>query len=201
MSLSHRYQDFGPIGVDPAAIMGIPDDNLEDFKLEAFEEGYKAGWDDSTKAHTSEQERAMIAIAQRLEDLSFTHIEAIAKMTSAMQPLLTKITLSLLPEVAKNALGAHVAEQMDILLKAEAQDSLEIAVAPETLEPLQKQLEGRSNVSLTFAAEPMLSSGQVYLRASRAEREINLDVVQGGIKTALDAFFAETLEEEEPRHG
>ncbi len=202
MSLSHRYQDFGPVGIDPAAILGIPDGSLEDLKLEAFEDGYKAGWDDATKAHTSEQDRAVLAISQRLEDLSFTHAEAITKMTSAMQPLLTKITLSLLPEVAKNALGAHVAEQMDELLKAEAQNSIEIAVAPETLEPLQRQLEGRANLSLSFSAEPMLTSGQVYLRARRAEREINLDAVQGGIKTALDAFFVEIQQEEEdPRHG
>lgn len=201
MSLSHRYQDFGPVGIDPAAVLGIPDDSLEDLKLESFENGYKAGWDDATKAHDSEQDRAVVAIAQRLEDLSFTHAEAITKMTSAMQPLLTKITLSLLPEVAKNALGAHVAEQMGKLLKEDAQNSIEIAVAPETLEPLQRQLEGRSTLSLSFSAEPMLSSGQVYLRANRAEREINLDAVQGGIKTALDAFFTEIQQEEDPRHG
>ena len=157
MSLSHLYQDFGPVGIEPAAIFGIPDDSLEDFKLEAFENGYKGGWDDATKAHDSEQERAVIAIAQRLEDLSFTHTEAITKMTSAMQPLLSKITLCLLPEIAKIALGVHVAEQLDELLKAEAQSAIEIAVAPETLEPLQKLLEGRSNLSLGFIAEPMLT--------------------------------------------
>jgi hypothetical protein len=89
---------------------------------------------------------------------------------------------------------------MDELLKANAQDSIEIAVAPEMLEPLQQQLEGRSNISFTFSAEPMLTPGQIYLRASREEREINLDAVQSGIKTALDAFFDQT-QEEEPHHG
>ena len=201
MSLSHLYQDFGPIGTRPAAILGIQDDSLEDLELEAFENGYKAGWDDATKVHVSEQERAVIAIAQRLEDLSFTHAEATTKITSAMQPLLSKITLCLLPEIAKNALGAHVAEQLDDLLRGEVESAIEIAVAPETLEPLQKQLEGRSNLSLDFTAEPMLTSGQVYLRARKAEREINLDMVLDGIEIALDAFFTEIQQEEDSRHG
>ena len=201
MSLSHLYQDFGPVGIEPATILGIQDDSLEDLKLEAFENGYKAGWDDATKAHESEQERAIIAVTQRLEDLSFTHTEAITKMTSAMQPLLSKITLCLLPEIAKNALGAHVAEQLDELLKKEAQSAVEIAVAPETLEPLQKQLEGRSNLSLDFTAEPILTSGQVYLRSRKAEREVNLDTVLDGIKIAIDAFFTEIQQEEDSRHG
>ena len=201
MSLSHLYQDFGPVGIEPATILGIQDDSLEDLKLEAFENGYKAGWDDATKAHESEQERAIIAVTQRLEDLSFTHTEAITKMTSAMQPLLSKITLCLLPEIAKNALGAHVAEQLDELLKEEAQSAVEIAVAPETLEPLKKQLEGRSNLSLDFTAEPILTSGQVYLRSRKAEREVNLDTVLDGIKIAIDAFFTEIQQEEDSRHG
>lgn len=200
MSLSHRYQDFGATGIDPAALMAIPEEGLEDLKLISFEDGYSAGWDDSTKAHNSEQDRAITAIAQRLEDLSFTHAEAITKMTSAMQPLLTKVTLGLLPDIAKDALSAHVGAQLEELLTAEAQDAVEIAVAPEMLEPLQKHLEGRSNMSLRFSAEPMLTSGQVYLRANRTEREINLDVVQNDIRSALDAFFAET-QTEEPRHG
>ena len=42
MSLSHLYQDFGPIGTRPAAILGIQDASLEDLELEAFENGYKA---------------------------------------------------------------------------------------------------------------------------------------------------------------
>ena len=201
MSLSHLYQDFGPMGIEPATILGIQDDSLEDLKLEAFENGYKAGWDDATKAHESEQERAIIAVTQRLEDLSFTHTEAITKMTSAMQPLLSKITLCLLPEIAKNALGAHVAEQLDELLKEEAQSAVEIAVAPETLEPLKKQLEGRSNLSLDFTAEPILTSGQVYLRSRKVEREVNLDTVLDGIKIAIDAFFTEIQQEEDSRHG
>ena len=201
MSLSHLYQDFGPVGIEPATILGIQDDSLEDLKLEAFENGYKAGWDDAIKAHESEQERAIIAVTQRLEDLSFTHTEAITKMTSAMQPLLSKITLCLLPEIAKNALGAHVAEQLDELLKEEAQSAVEIAVAPETLGPLKKQLEGRSNLSLDFTAEPILTSGQVYLRSRKAEREVNLDTVLDGIKIAIDAFFTEIQQEEDSRHG
>jgi flagellar assembly protein FliH len=169
--------------------MAIPEEGLEDLKLDSFEAGYKAGWDDSSKAHAAEQEEAVTSIAQRLEDLSFTHAEAILKMNSAMQPLLTKITQSLLPNIAKNALGAHVVDQLDHLLKDNAKDTIEIAVAPDNLEPLQKLLEGRSTGSFKFAAEPMLTPGQVYLRANRAEREINLDAVQGGITAWLKPIW------------
>jgi flagellar assembly protein FliH len=199
MSLSHRYPDFSPIGIDPGALMTVPEDGLEELKLESFEDGYKAGWEDSSKAHATDYERAILAISQRLEDLSFTHAEAIVKVAEAMQPLLSKITCSLLPDIAKNALGTHVVEQLENLLKDEAEESIEIAVAPENLLPLQQVLENQSNTSFRFVAEPLLTSGQVYLRASRAEREINLDAVRVGIAAAVDAFFVQT--QEERHHG
>ena len=38
MSLSHRYQDLGPTGFHPGAALSIPEDGLEDLKLDSFEE-------------------------------------------------------------------------------------------------------------------------------------------------------------------
>ena len=196
MSLSHRYQNFGQDNFGAGPALPLPEEGLEELHLNSFEDGYKAGWDDSFKAQGAETEQAVTMIAQRLEDLSFTHAEAILKMNTAMQPLLNKITLSLLPDIAKQALGAHVVDQLSELLKTHAADAIEIAISPENLSQLQGLLEGRVSTSLKFMAEPSLSPGQVYLRANRTEREINLDVVRDGITAALDAFFAQTQQQE-----
>ena len=199
MSLAHRYQDFGPTGFEPGSTLAIPEEGLEELKLDSFEDGYQAGWEDAVKAQASDKDRAVAEMVQCLQDLSFTHQEAFVKLNSAMRPLLTKIATSLLPDLAKGALGPHVLQQLDELINDNAQNAIEIAVAPENLEPLQELLEGRVKSPFLITPEPALSSGQVYLRTNCTEREINLDAVMDGITAALNAFFVQT--QEDTRHG
>ena len=110
MSVSHRYRNFGgakkPSGQQPESANEL----TEDLKLQAFEAGYQAGWDDASKAHADGKEKTSAEFAQNLLDMSFTYHEALAKLTVSLEPLMKKVVEKLLPETVRMALSAHILE-------------------------------------------------------------------------------------------
>ena len=111
MSLLHLYREFGEGESDSevaaSTSSSISQEALEDIKLEAFESGYSAGWEDALKAQFDSQTETVNAFVATLQDVSFGYHEARAGLIKAMQPVLSDIINKLLPEVAQAALGAH----------------------------------------------------------------------------------------------
>ena len=56
MSIAHLLEDFGETHAH--APIAMDDVSLEDERLEAFEAGYQAGWDDAVKAQTEDARRS-----------------------------------------------------------------------------------------------------------------------------------------------
>lgn len=190
-SLSHLYNDFGGITqrAKAEASAEMSADQSAEAKLASFEDGYKAGWEDAIKATEDESSRLSDDLVQRFEDLSFTYHEAHAKLTGAMQPLLTRFVTKLLPDVMHKALQAQLVDQIKSLIEAQSENAIEVAVAPENQEVIETLLADRLSVPFAVKAETALTAGQIYLRVNQTEREINLDEVLAGISQALDAFL------------
>lgn len=197
MSLSHRYREFGPDTPDDGFDEPIRRSEVEAAKLEVFEEGYTAGWDDAVKAFENDQGKFSADLSQNLQDMSFTHHEAFVKLSTAMKPLFSQIIAKLLPEVARKSLGMHILTQLTELMEEQANGAIEIAVSPRNIYALQDLLEDQVEVPFALVSEPSLGAGQVYLRVNRTEREINLDAVISGISDALEAFFQQAEQEED----
>jgi flagellar assembly protein FliH len=199
MTLSHRYSDFGDLAATGDEALSRSESSLEDEKLQAFENGYQAGWDDAVKAHADDQGRIAADFAQNLQEMSFTYVEASAKLTRAMRPLMEQIVTKLLPELARQTLGLHLLEQLDALADAQLADAIEITVSPSNLDAMSALMETQPNAPFTLKTEAALSEGQVYLRVGGKERQINLDAVTKGIGDALEAFFDQAGQE--PSNG
>lgn len=190
MSITHLYTDFGPIHELSDGEVPMGSEQIEESKLEAFEKGYQAGWDDAVKAHENDQTRIASDFAQNLQDMSFSYHEAMAKLTVALEPLLGLMVSKLLPDLARASLGAHIEEQLHKLAKDQMEGSVEIVVAPENLDAMQWLLDATDAVSpFDLKAEPSLGAGQVYLRSAQNETEIDLDGLLQGISEAVEAFF------------
>lgn len=195
MSVSHRYQNFQRQPEPKADIPQTSDDDLEDIKLNSFEAGYQAGWEDAVKAQEEGQQKLSAEFVQNIEDMSFTFFEAHAKLSEGLKPILQKMVGTLFPQIAERALGLQILEHLTELVAAQGSTTIEIAVAPEISEAIEALLEEKANVPFVVAPEPALTGGQVYLRTGGAEREVNLDQVLEGINAAIDAYF-HTIEEE-----
>ena len=103
-SLALYLEDFGtPISGQTAAVISV--EMLETERLESFDKGYRAGWDDAIKAKSDEGAQFADGVAQSLQDLSFTYHEVHAQILSNLGPLFEEILQKLLPLLARETLG------------------------------------------------------------------------------------------------
>ena len=195
MSVSHRYRDFGGPKKTSGADNSSVSEELEDQKLKAFEAGYQAGWDDSLKAKEGAQEKLQTELSQSLLDASFTYHEALAKLTTSFEAVMTEVVSKLLPEVVKTSLGAHIVEQTKQMLAAKTGQSVEIVVNPENSAVMEQILGEHLDNPFALVSEDTLSAGQAFIRVSDNECQIDLDTVISEVSRALNGFFHETAKE------
>ncbi|MBR9762744.1 MAG: ABC transporter ATP-binding protein [Rhodobacteraceae bacterium] len=196
-AIAHILEDFGA----PRAIQapGLSEEELETIRLEAFENGYKAGWDDAARAARDEQGHIAADLARNLQDLSFTYHEAHGHVLSAVKPLLEDIVGKLLPESMGDSLALRIIDQLQELARARATVEVEILVAPDNLPVLESLTEQDFGFPVAIRGDDTLSEGQVFLRFSEEETQIDLGEVSDGIRNALAGFFAQQERKED--HG
>ena len=195
MSLSHRYRNFGNEKPTPTASGNDSSDERESEKLEAFDAGYQAGWDDATKAHGEEKGRVSAELGQNLLDLSFTYQEALTKLTNSLEPVLLQIVEKLLPEVVRAALAARILEQVNNLVKAQLSGPVEIVVHSQNVASVNEIIKSQVPEPFEITGENSLGEGQAFVRIGHHELEVDLDSVVADVSKALNAFFHESKQE------
>ncbi|MEQ8897808.1 MAG: flagellar biosynthesis protein [Roseovarius sp.] len=188
MPLSDMLEDFSEA---PArAATGLTDVMLEEEKLQAFEKGYQAGWDDSTKAQQQSAAHLSEDFARNIRDLSFTYQEACTAVIGAMEPLVREIVTSVLPDLAHETLAVRVAELLQHEVAAHGALPVTIVTAPGHGAALEAILPNDATLPLDIREDSTLADGQVQLRLGDAvERDIDLTGVLAGIGTAVEGFF------------
>ena len=196
MSVSHRYRNFG----GGKRSVGTDADNtseaLEDQKLQAFEAGYQAGWDDAMKAKADEKDKLTTELGQNLIDMSFTYQEALLKLTVSLEPTMRQIVEKLLPEIVRTALSAHIFEQVQALLKSKMERPIEIVVSPQNVETVKNIVGPKLKEPFKIVGEESLGDGQAFVRIGDDERQIDLDTLISEVAKAMTAFFHESAQEE-----
>lgn len=188
-SIAHRYADFSPFGPDGETAEAVPLDRVEDQKLQAFEEGYQAGWTDAEKNHAVEQKNTGDELLHTLRDMSFTYQEALERLNRGLKPMFEQILTSLLPKTSSAALRAHVIEQLVELASIQTSAAIMLRVGESNLPFFEDLLEGvELKLPVTLISDPSLSPNQMFVTLDMLEREINLDAVCGEITTAMNAF-------------
>ena len=172
---------------------------LEDMRMQAFEQGYTAGWDDAATSHSDEQGRIKADFARNLQTLGFTFQEARMHVLRSLQPLIQQIATCLLPQFARKALASVVLETLMPIAGEIADAPVTLVLNPASRAPVQGLLEQATGLPLTVIEEPTLGEGQVYLRLGDIETRVDLDAATDAIIRAIDDFF-DTVEKEK-LHG
>lgn len=167
----------------------------ENDRLSAFEKGYKAGWDDSTSALSSENQRVSADFAANLIDLSFTYHEARAHVLNGVENLLKQSVEKLLPKIAQAALPQLIWEQVEALAKAAGSRSLILLVSPDSRSDIENILPQDSGIPIEVREEPTLAEGQVFLRSGETEVAIDVSSVLANIELAVAEFFQDQEQE------
>ncbi len=193
MSISHLLEDFGSLA--QGTPVSLTDVSLEEQKLEAFEKGYQAGWDDSTKSGSDDSRRISADFEQNLQDLSFTYQEAHVASLNALKPLLDQMVSTVLPAMVQKTLGSQISELLHDLAKKHGSQPIEIVVAPANSATIGDFLNQSTQQDIKLVEEPSLADGQVYIRFGSQEREINLNEILTSIDQAVVGFFEEAQRE------
>lgn len=163
---------------------------VEEAKLAAYEQGYKAGWDDAAAAQSEDQTRIRADLARNLQALSFTYQEARAHILKALEPLLTEMADRLLPVMARETLAPLVLERLMPLAEALGDQPAVLVLNPGMREAVEGLIEQATGLPLTIEEEPTLGEGQVYIRLGTAEAKVDLTRVTAEIATAVRSFFS-----------
>jgi flagellar assembly protein FliH len=175
------------------------DPETEDARLEAFEAGYKAGWDDAASAQQAEEGEYREAIKRNLQDLSFTYHEARSHVLRALAPLFSEITARLLPEIARASLPHVVAEALGPYADLVADAPIKVQIHPDARDLVEGLLGRNPGVPLQLMDDIALTPGKVQLSLGTTETRIDLDAALVAIRTAIDDFFE--LTEREKQNG
>lgn len=190
MSIAHLLEEFDDRDDEGSAI-SMSEMKLEEEKLQAFERGYGAGWEDASKAEAGDREKVKSDFANNLRELSFTYHEAYGKMVKSLEPLLNRIVTSVLPDLARKSLGPQISEILQEVAKTVGEQAVEIVVGPGNGDLVREMLGNQTGFPLQVAEEPSLGEGQAYIRFGDAERQIDYDDVLVGVSRAVEAFFHE----------
>ncbi|MCA0941399.1 ABC transporter ATP-binding protein [Salipiger pacificus] len=175
-----------------AAAASVGTAEIDAAKLESFESGYRAGWDDAIKAQSEESGRIASDFSQSLQDLSFTYNEAYRQMLDAVTPLLEDMLQALLPRLLHETLGLHLREQLGAMAQEIARREVLIAVAPGTSEQVAPLLEQDFGFPLRLEEDETLAEGQADLRFGDTERQIDLSGLLEEVTRAVEGFAHDT---------
>ena len=192
--LATYLEDFGT----PQTVSGqtqISDEALETERLESFDKGYRAGWDDAIKAKTDEGAQLADGVAHTLQDLSFTYHEVHAQVLSNLTPLFNEILQKMLPALARDTLGAHIADQLSAVAREIGTAQIGIEVAPGAAQQVTHLINAASSsLPVTVTEVPTLGDGQADLRLGAKELSIDLAEVTQQITEAVRAVLYDQTE-------
>lgn len=172
---------------------------MEDMRMQAYEQGYTAGWDDAAAAQSDDQTRIKADFALNLQSLGFTFQEARAHVLRAIEPLIHEIITHVLPQMGREGLASLALETLMPLADEMADAPLTLVLNPALRPAVEALLEQATGMPMTIIEEPTLGEGQAYIRLGDCETRIDLDRAIADIKRAARDFF--DLSEQDHRYG
>ncbi|MFZ7091162.1 ABC transporter ATP-binding protein [Primorskyibacter sp. 2E233] len=193
-ALRRMFEDFGnatPASAPVEVSVEFNEADLEGQRLEAFENGFKAGWDDAIKAQADDKTRISSAFGQHMQDLSFTYHEACSQVLNAMTPLLNEMVNVLLPGMARATIGAHVVEKIQELSREIGTLEVQIAVSPVNVEAVAGLLDVDFGFLVRVIEDSTLAEEQADIRFGRTEKQIDLGDLVNSVAEAVQGFAHE----------
>ncbi|MDQ2065282.1 flagellar biosynthesis protein [Xinfangfangia sp. CPCC 101601] len=191
--------DVEPAARQPSGVVVTQVGALEEARLAAYEQGYKAGWDDAAAAQSQDQNQIKADLARNLQQLAFTYQEARAHMLQAVKPLFEEMVNRLLPATARETLAPLVLEQVTPMAEELTDQPVTLVLNPSVRQAVASLITQATGLPMVIEEEPTLPEGQVYIRLGSREAQVDLSRVTAEIAQAVHGFF--TLAEEPPSDG
>lgn len=177
--------DMPPAGAGPA--------EAEEQRLAAYEQGYRAGWDDAVAAQDDEIGRLRSDLGRNLAEMALSYRDARRHVLAAIEPLLEEMVARVLPAAARHSLGAIILDELRPAAGQLAAGPVAVRTAPANRDLVERLLAeampAGADVPLTVTADDTLDEGQALLKTGSRETSIDLARTVAAIETAVRAFF------------
>jgi flagellar assembly protein FliH len=171
---------------------------LEETKLDSYDRGYQAGWEDAASAQADDRATISAELARNLQSLTFTYQEARAHVLRALRPFMSGLAERVLPTIAHESLGAIVAEAIAPLAEKAADQPIKLVLHPSRRESVEAYLAATVGLPLIVEEEPSLGEGQVFLVMGKQESAVDLDGAVAAIQAAVRGFLDQSQNERAP---
>lgn len=162
---------------------------LEKEKLDAFDQGYRAGWDDATAAQQQDQTRIASELENSFKDLSFTFHEAKAHILQSIEPLIKEMVNKIFPDLAKENLPQIVSERLLRIFQDATERPITISVSTESRIAVESALPSDPGFPISIKEEQTLGPGQVFINLGASEEVLDLDSSLNSMRLMLTEFF------------
>ena len=189
MRSPHIFQDFGTQQSNASGKKLISADEIEDLKLQAFDSGFQAGWEDAVKAQLETRTHLSAELAASLQTASFEYHEVRATLNASAQSIMEEIVEKILPLAAQASLGAQIRDVVLSTLRTSTDRRIEIAVSQVDEAAVRQVLSSQLQEPFQLVADSTMSPSQAILRLGPQEAEINLDKTVADIASAVTTFF------------
>lgn len=195
MGISDLFEDFGSASGAAGVATFITAEDLEEKRLEAFENGYKSGWEDAIAAQARNHARLSDALAERLQDISFSRQEATVELLEALEPLFSTLLSVVLPELMFRSFGQHIVDELMKAARTVSNAPTEILVSEGEANALHALLPSTLPMKVEVRETPDIGPHQACLRIGRRETELDAQRLILEIREAVESFLTQAREE------
>ena len=196
MGVFDLLEDFSEINA-PLPLPEVDEDDveIEDFKLEAFERGYSAGWEDAVEAQSGRQDKLSETLELRLQDLSFTYHEALNQMSENLRPVLNCLFEEILPMSMAATLAPRMADEIARLAQATVATPVVLWVPPGMGESILSLLRRDHQMPIDVRENPDLAEDEVRLKIDETTYDIDSGSTIKAIQNAIEDYLYHTRNE------
>ena len=189
MTIAHLLEDFSALERAGRDGNGPGEDVYDLVRLEGFDAGYKAGWDDATKALKNTSGMLSERFRENLSDLTFTYHEARSSVLKGLAPVIGEIIRSVLPQILHNSFPAFVLDAIQELANENSNPTVILRVHPDQADTLAKELDNKLDMPVRITGDPSLSQDAALLDIGHTEMEIDFTAYLEKISQSLSIFF------------
>jgi flagellar assembly protein FliH len=191
-----RLEVFETGEAGEAATLVLNGEDFEDARLAAFEQGYRAGWDDAMGSEAEEGAALRAAIAARLEAIAAGVAQVRGEILAALRPLIEAIVASLLPGVARLALPGQIADALVPFAELATDTAIELVVNPAAAAAAEAALVAAAcPLPIQIREDAALGDGQAVIRLASAETLVDLDTVIARVSRLVADYFDQIARE------
>lgn len=193
MSITHLLEDF-TVSASGGAVHMLDDEALEEQRLEAFERGYGAGWEDATAAQERGRDQLGAELTAALSDLSFTYQEALTRMMLSLEPMFDSLARTVLPDILDQGFAARLTGQLTEMAQGQIGQPMQLLVPAGTGDQIQAMLPQDLTPAVKVIEDASMQPGQARIQVGIARREVDCGALMASITGAFDAYTFEAKE-------